>query len=293
MKRARSGTTWLLLLVGLITASMFTPIAMAEDNIGMPCNVDTPTIYEGDPQNSCTAWPKALTDEWECAEGGPVSAIYFWGYYNGNRIDAMEGFHLSIRRDIPVGDPSDPCSYSVPAPWTDWEQDILFEDVTVNDACEVDSDGASGTSCGQCEPMGNDSRFKYQIQLPEEDWFWQRGGITYWLDISACGMQEDQGWEWDTAHVVQCPDDHEGQGEGNNDIVAHLGNPQDWEALTAPVRGDDMDVTLVTPPTPELPTVLLLGLGILGLAGCIGIGRVRRGRGILRHFLVLNGFLHQ
>ncbi|MDY6833181.1 MAG: hypothetical protein SVY53_00045 [Chloroflexota bacterium] len=281
MKRATSRTICILLLVSLVCVSVFIPIAVAEGNDGTACTVDMPMINKVEQQNSHSACPQSLTDEWECSESGPVSAVYFWGHSNGNLVDDINGFHLSIRQDIPVGDPCDPCSYSVPAPWTDWELDVPFEDVIVNDNGSVSADSISSTACGQCEPMSSESQFKYKILLPEEDWFWQRSGVTYWLNISACGMN-DGCWGWDTAHVVQCSDDCQEQSVENANTVAHLSDPKDWEDLTAPVRGDEMNMELVTSPTPELPTALLMGLGVMGLALCIGFRRVRRGGVTLR-----------
>ena len=138
-----------------------------------------PPTYFGWDEPSLYGFGPIVADDWLCQDQRPVSDIHWWGSYQywEEPVPPIPplAFHIGIWTDVPVGDPCNFYPYSHPGRmiWEYWaamaevnEEWVGYDmhpDVPFIDAC-----------------------FKYDLQLPQEAWFWQEGpGNIYWLSISA------------------------------------------------------------------------------------------------------------
>jgi hypothetical protein len=155
-----------------------------------PCQ---PPTYYGWDEYSIYDGMQIAGDDWLCVDQRPVSDIHWWGSYYGWDMPeppqtAPIGFHIGIWTDVPAGVD---LPYSHPGMMV-WEY--------LADIAEVNEQWV-GWDYHEQHPM--DTCFKYDLQIPEEMWFWQEGGDTvYWLTISAIYATMpppiDYYWGWKT-----------------------------------------------------------------------------------------------
>jgi hypothetical protein len=145
-----------------------------------------PVIFE--PPNTYHGWDEYSTygvqivgDDWLCEDQRPVSDIHWWGSYYGwtepvpPPVPLPIGFHIGIWTDVATDDPCNIYPYSHPGT-------IIWEYVA--DTNEVNEEWVGWDYHELHPPI--DACFRYDLQLPEESWFWQEGpGNIYWLTISA------------------------------------------------------------------------------------------------------------
>jgi hypothetical protein len=139
-----------------------------------------PDLYYGWDEMSIYGGMQIAGDDWLCEDQRPVSDLHWWGSYYGWDMSMPPpgpvpiGFHIGIWTDVPMGDPCNFYPYSHPGRMI-WEYAASMAEVNE-------------------EPVGMDFHeqhppdvcFKYDLQLPEEFWFWQEGPQNiYWLTISA------------------------------------------------------------------------------------------------------------
>jgi hypothetical protein len=170
-----------------------------------PCDVaiflpwfGNPSVPADCPTSPSTVGFPIVADDWLCKDQRPVGDIHWWGSYYGWEMPeqpqpAPIGFHIGIWTDVPVDDPCNIYPYSHPGRMI-WEYNANMAEVNE-------------------EPVGMDFHeqhppdvcFKYDLQIPQEQWFWQEGGETvYWLTISAvyeAGVEPESivfPWGWKT-----------------------------------------------------------------------------------------------
>jgi len=161
-----------------------------------------PVIYE--PPNTYHGWDEYSTygvqiagDDWLCEDQRPVSDIHWWGSYYGwtepvpPPVALPIGFHIGIWTDVPVGDPCNNHPYSHPGRMI-WEYNATMAEV---------NEEWVGWDFHELHPP-IDACFRYDLQLPEESWFWQEvPNSIYWLTISAIYQEPfppANYWGWKT-----------------------------------------------------------------------------------------------
>ncbi len=132
-------------------------------------------------------WP-IVADDWVCIGPEPVADIHWWGsYLNWDEAvppaDAPFFFYIGIWADDSsglFGHPGDLVWQWVAARTSLNERAV---------ACDFHPDFLTAP----------ESCFKYDLDIPEAEWFYQAGGATvYWLSISAADMPGAHPWGWKT-----------------------------------------------------------------------------------------------
>jgi hypothetical protein len=135
-----------------------------------------------------------IADDWLCESRHPVTDVHWWGSYT-NWIEnvppafAPDRFHIGIWTDVPVG---------ADTPWSHpgvmiWEWVVARAELSERYVgCDFHEEYMD-------EP---DACFRYDLQLPEDAWFWQEEPETiYWISISAIYSDEppiENVWGWKT-----------------------------------------------------------------------------------------------
>lgn len=150
---------------------------------------DEPSIYGG---------LQIAADDWACRSPEPVTDIHWWGSYQGWIGEQApevpigpELFHLTIWTDVPAG---------VDLPYS--HPGVAIWEFTVPRAALMERAEGCDYYPGMME--GPDTCFRYDIDLPEDAWFYQnpdQGENIYWLSIAAIYPQEppmEYTWGWKT-----------------------------------------------------------------------------------------------
>ncbi len=117
-----------------------------------------------------------VADDWFCETNRPVTAIYWWGSYQGwlDQVPPPEvptGFHIGIWSDIPAG---------MDAPFSH-PGDMIHEWRVPMDVVRQ-----RWVGCDFHPDYGQESAFLYQFEIPVEQWFQQDPGSgIYWVSIAA------------------------------------------------------------------------------------------------------------
>ncbi len=178
--------------------------------------------YLGWDEVSILDYQPLLADDWLCLDERPITDIHWWGSF----LDWFEpvppqlpiGFQFSIWSDTPKN-PNNFRSFSHPNVllWqhTCYNYNVEFVgfdrdprpqtpstdptfDPTIDDAFQLDH--------VTWWPMIHDACFKFECDIPEEEWFYQEpntpwGGRVHWLSISAIyppGEDPIHPWGWKT-----------------------------------------------------------------------------------------------
>ncbi len=162
-----------------------------------------------------------LGDDWECTETGPVSDIHFWISWFADEVMEIPWIRVSIYSNDP-GPPSKPLEQL-------WFREFTIEDFIIAGPW----DGLQGWLW----PYGEfilDNHFQYwQINIPEiPDPFEQEAGNIYWLVIQMPYYDPPVavGWKTSNDHFMD---------------AAVWGYPGDWQPITDPISGENIDFAFV------------------------------------------------
>jgi len=216
-----------------------------------------------------------LADDWRCSQSGPVNDVHFWfsvqgeETYPANMKVEIGNIHVSIHDDIPAGQVEE---WSMPAP-NPWEIDIPGPEATIRRVGNGPQGWMDPVEGSYNPPPDHFNIYQANIDfgrmgLPQDMLFQQQVGNIYWLDLSV-----------DAFGVVDPPD---GTGDPEfydlqvgwktsldhfNDAAVFFSdfpNPG-WYPLYNPGTEDHLDMAFVI--TPEPSTLVMTGIGLLGLAG--------------------------
>ena len=137
---------------------------------------DFPGMFYGWNDLSAYWGPRLVADDWKCHDSRPVSGITWWGSYLGWQgleppPDAPAWFHLGLWTDVPAQPDG---LWSHPG--------VLIREWFVPRS-EL-NERAVGMDFHP--DWGRETCFRYELNLPENEWFWQ--GDTrrvLWLSVSA------------------------------------------------------------------------------------------------------------
>jgi hypothetical protein len=138
-----------------------------------------------------------VADDWPCENYLPVTDVHWWGSYQywddpcGLPAVRPIGFHIGIWTDVPAG---------VDAPWSH-PKEMIWEyraDIAEVNEERVGWDTFPGYPLDVC--------FHYEVQLPEDDWYWQDPNYAvHWISIAAIYddfAQPGFPWGWKTRRHV-------------------------------------------------------------------------------------------
>ena len=138
-----------------------------------------PRTFLGWDEESTSGGIQLVADDWLCTTSQPVTGIHWWGsYYAWTAPEpppmpfAPESFHIGIWTDVPAnGTP-----FSHPGLMM-WEYIVPRADL---------KETFVGMDVPPHPPHPPDSCFKYDLELPDNTWFYQNPGEhIYWLSITA------------------------------------------------------------------------------------------------------------
>ncbi len=210
-------------------------------------------------------YPKIVADDWGCTETGPVADIHFWFSVMGQMTPVgeiplpprIDNVHVSIHKDLPVGDPENEFDYSIPGG--------LLEEYDFG-ADEIKLLGPFSGMQGWWDPnfqegSTDDHNSYWQVNITNiRNPVIQREGEIYWLDLSmkasnVTGEPLDVGWKttYEDLHFVDWP-------VYRDDDAAMAWQPV-WDTA-----GGYPPVDMAFVITPEPGTVaMLVGAGLIGL----------------------------
>jgi hypothetical protein len=152
-----------------------------------------PKAYDGWNERSMYAMEQIAADDWFCDTDQPVADIHWWGSFLGwsceDPPEMPEMFHIAIWTDVPATPGTSDFSHPGEVIWETFCSDFTCEFV----GWDIDPRyyGAPPEAC-----------FRFEQDLPEEEWFYQRpGGNIYWLSIAAIyptGTDVEHEWGWKT-----------------------------------------------------------------------------------------------
>ncbi len=191
--------------------------------------------------------PQILADDFNCTTTGHITDIHIWSSWYHDEQPAGDPnnveFTLSIHSDIPVGDPCNPYTYSIPGEML-WVRDFLPGDFNSS----VEESGIPEGYYVPCEPnyepYADWTCWRYDFYIDPVEAFVQQGTpnepIVYWLDVQARVFSETDnkrfGWKTSIDHW-------------NDDAVWAIGDEMNhgpWQELRYPLghqyEGESMDL---------------------------------------------------
>jgi hypothetical protein len=266
-----------IVLVGAAVFMMLAATAPADWNPGDPCKMLNPQLP--DP----TGWDLEIygsnnikADDWTCSETGPVTDIHFWTSWQGDNIGGVthpfgnvpgpiDSISVVIAADVPAYTDK---PYSHPGQVL-WDRTFRLDlgDFTVRPY----GTGTEGFSNFFGLWGADDHQLFQQVNITEiENPFIQEVGKIYWLEIWAAwdgirGTNSAMGWKTSLTHNGDAAMAYGWNGQQNDWIPI---DPQYWPIPPIPsepwpLPPYRMDFAFVI--TPEPSTIVMLGIGVLGL----------------------------
>ncbi|MCX6354372.1 MAG: hypothetical protein NTZ78_05650 [Candidatus Aureabacteria bacterium] len=159
-----------------------------------------PECFFGWTERSVYGGDRIVADDWLCESNDPVTDIHWWGSYGGwdgqtAPEPAPDMFHIGIWTDVPASDNN---TWSHPGTMTrQWTVPRVH----------LNEQWVGCITIPDCMEAGPSSSFKYDFNIPENQWFWQdatQGPTVYWISISAVYSKVQRRmmpiflWEWQT-----------------------------------------------------------------------------------------------
>jgi hypothetical protein len=124
-----------------------------------------------------------IADNWQCTETGWVKDIHFWGSWRDDMEDNITEFRIFIYDDggnMPM------------APIWLYQAYNFVETPIPNELME----GWLEPWSGMYMPENHSSLIQYDVYIPEQSWFWQDSGSTYWVSIYPILEHGFGQWGW-------------------------------------------------------------------------------------------------
>ena len=278
MKNRVLATALIFLTAVFVAGAFLAPAALADWDKEDLHKMHFPQLPDEDGWDINATYPKVLADDWQCSETGYIAAIHFWGSWMNDKVGNITSFHLSVHDNIKDG----PDGHSMPGNLL-WQYNVDIDNV---DVIRIDPDTMEDwydPNTGKYELSNHQIYFQYNIFLneflPEEKWIEQEKGEIYWLDISAHVEERDCFWGWKTADVGLYPAPYTDSHFMDDAVWGDFPNVQTWHELTDPQEQEtSLDLAFVVAPLPELPTIALFCVGLVGIGGYLGLRKVRQGK---------------
>ena len=205
--------------------------------------------------------PSIVADDWMCRNSLlPVTDIHWWGSYwqtqtayinysDGIQFapnGGIESFRFTIWSDVPSG-PNVPFSHPDGPLWTFTAPMAMVQEVPE----------------GYVAYVPGEYVWRYNLTLPEENWFHQTAGTVYWLSIEANLPDTQKQWGW-----------HESW-ESWGDAAVQSFNGSGWYTLGG---GCPTDMAFELTTTTVIPDASCLALATMGFGALGAFGRLRRRR---------------
>jgi hypothetical protein len=233
------------ILALLAVAGCVVAPALADWNPGDPYKMHFPQLPDPTGWDVNATTPIVLADDWLCTETGPVSDVHLWVSTHGyDGPPPIQGVQLSIHSNI-AGPP-----FSQPGA-TLWTLNLPVPSPNV--VIRPYGQGPEGwydPSTGQFNRP--DHTMFYQVNITDiPNPFVQQVSTLYWLDVSFLTLPGfvPVGWKTSLNHF--------------QDAAVWGGGAVGWQPMHDPETGAPLDMAFVI--TPEPASLLLLGLGVLGL----------------------------
>jgi hypothetical protein len=193
--------------------------------------------------------PAAVADDWLCTETGPVSDIHIWFSMQGDAPPNPGLMAFTIWDDIPA-QPGVP--YSRPGQLL-WNEIFSPADYTIRLYGSGDQ-GWLDPNNGIVAPADHFNIWQLNLEItdPLVPVFQQQAGNIYWLGVNFEPVWGPVGWKTSLNHF-------------NDDAVWWDFAGGQWQELRDPVLGHSLDMAFVITTIPEPSTVILMGLGVVGL----------------------------
>jgi hypothetical protein len=188
-----------------------------------------------------------VAEDWVCPDGRDITRITWWGAYwakpgdykpysdwiAGTTPAGLQGFAIKVYENTNA-----PFSQPGAEKWS------RYFDGTANQV-----------KVGTVEktPGVFEDYYKYWIDLDQADWISQTQGGTYWISIQAKSNVTDRQWGW-----------HEADGNFGRNSMQKLSAQDIWYPGCG---GHDMAFELGTAPEPG--SLMVLGLGLVSMGGCV------------------------
>ena len=189
---------------------------------------------------------KVLADDFLCTSNGLINQITFWGSWLNDEYESRHPFqgitniHFSLHADIPDPDEEGP-EYSKPGQLL-WERDFdpfapppnWIVSAPVEE--EPSWQGWYDPNLGEAITNNHQHYFRYEVEIPEDEAYYQTNGTIYWLDISVetlYGM-----WGWKTSRSPHFNDDAVWADQPVLD-------PAQWNELRDPIYSNSLDLAFI------------------------------------------------
>ena len=186
--------------------------------------------------------PQLLADDFECTTAETIDDIHVYGSWMGDNLPGYDilvpgavNFTLSIHEDLPVGDPRNPHTWSIPGDML-WSEDFASGDFIVEKLPTTAPESYYVPCAGQYFHHDHTGVYKYSFYPTQP--FPQEGSpdnpIIYWLDVQARPLTQnpEARFGWKTRDI----DD----GHFNDDAVwvadVETYNGTDWRELIYPTE---------------------------------------------------------
>ena len=180
----------LTLLMALVFLGGLFPVAVTADwDEGEPHKMHWPQLPDPMGWDVNATAPQSLGDDWQCAETGWVKDIHFWGSWMNDIVGTIQSFTLSIYTNDP----------GVPGQSPSKPNQLLWRTVVTQFVVREMAPSPQGWF-DPIEPYfipDNHVRyFQYNIDLPQDKWFYQVQDTIYWLVVSANVVEPEPRWGW-------------------------------------------------------------------------------------------------
>ena len=186
--------------------------------------------------------PRAIADDWQCTQTGPVKDIHFW-MSSRREPFALLNVYVSIHNDDTLGPFGRPGGLL-------WERSFDESMFTIR-KYGISSQGWYDPMPPE-EVVPGDHENIYQVNIVDiRDPFFQEEGTAYWLSLNVNGTgtmgPAELGWKTSLSHFR------------DNAVWSNVDPVAGWQQLFYPFTSESLDMAFVITPEPATLALLLLG----------------------------------